>query len=213
VRYLDPRVVTAIPVTFSLADWLACFEVFNHDLQQCEYEFNEVASAWMQCAYQGCMSAYEQASSDFQYCYDYVNGLESTIWSVEREATIMRNWGCWGWMDMPIKWNQNLVLSGGYRSANFDTCQGTLDRGYSNCRMSKKDSDRAYSECGMNVCKDREGAEEYLEFASECQYVIMNNIDKMNKLILLILIKINLVLIILVKMITNNMNYLIKFKE
>jgi len=35
----------------------------------------------------------------------------------------------------------------------------------------------------------------------------------MNKLILLILIKINLVLIILVKMITNNMNYLIKFKE
>jgi len=134
----------------------------------------------MQCAYQGCMSAYEQPSSNFQYCYDYVNGFEGTLWSVKREATIMRNWGCWGWMDMPIKWNQNLVLSGGYRSANFDTCQGTLDRGYYNCRMIKEDSDSAYSECGTNVCRAREGAEEYLEFASECQYVIMNNIDILN---------------------------------
>ena len=176
MRYLDPRGVTAIPVTFSLADWLACFEVFNHDLQQCNYDFNEVAGHWMQCAYQGCMSAYEQASSDFQYCYDYVNGLESTILSVEREAGVMRNWGCWDWMDMPIKWNPKLILMGGYRSASFTKCQERLEMQYYSCKLNKEDSNKAYFECGMEVCKAREAAEDYLDFSNECRSALQKNI-------------------------------------
>ena len=142
-------------------------------MQGCNRDFNTVASAWMACTYDVCVTSYLSISnSDYNFCYDYINQQESYIWGLEKEAQVMQNYGCYGFVETVSQWNPKFILEGGYQYANFMQCNADLDRAYGMCNGAYlfDNANTKYMDCLKMACESADGVD-----IAECNNIIEIN--------------------------------------
>jgi hypothetical protein len=176
--YLDPLYTTAIPYQFSNANFANCLNDLTLNLRQCfQYELRNVAIEWLECANSKCELAYSSEPISLDACHQSLTPTFEMITQLHREAEIIQNWACYGWISKPFRWDAKVILKGGYKSANFLSCQYRLENDYQICKETKRILDESYVDCAKEECNRNEEIQGFGTFLSDCYNEVSKNYE------------------------------------